>query len=46
MGVAFQRGRKETHVAGRPITDDLELMLEVLPPPLREALEGQAGKNP
>jgi len=32
-------------VAGRPITDDLELLLEVMPPPLREALEGQAQKE-
>jgi stage III sporulation protein SpoIIIAA len=32
-------------VAGRPITDDLELMLEVLPLPLREALGGQAQKE-
>jgi stage III sporulation protein SpoIIIAA len=32
-------------VAGRPITDDLELMLEVLPLALRAALEGQAQKE-
>ena len=32
-------------MAGRPITDDLELMLEVLPLPLREALEGQEKKE-
>ncbi len=32
-------------MAGRPITDDLELMLEVLPPPLRAALEGQPQKE-
>ena len=32
-------------MAGRPITDDLELLLEVMPPPLREALEGQAQKE-
>jgi len=32
-------------VAGRPITDDLELLLEVMPPPLRETLEGRAQKE-
>jgi stage III sporulation protein SpoIIIAA len=32
-------------VAGRPITDDLELLLEVMPPPLRQALTGQAQDN-
>jgi stage III sporulation protein SpoIIIAA len=32
-------------VAGRPITDDLELLLEVMPPPLRQALAGQAREN-
>jgi len=32
-------------VAGRPITDDLELLLEVMPPPLRQALAGQAQEN-
>jgi len=32
-------------VAGRPITDDLELLLEVMPPPLRQALNRQAQEN-
>ena len=32
-------------MAGRPITDDLELMLEVLPTALRTTLEGQAQKE-
>ncbi len=32
-------------MAGRPITDDLELLLEVMPPPLRETLEGRAQKE-
>ena len=32
-------------MAGRPITDDLELLLAVMPPPLRQALEGQAQKE-
>ena len=31
-------------MAGRPITDDLELLLAVMPPPLRSALEGEAQK--
>ncbi|HSS51568.1 MAG TPA: hypothetical protein VLX28_21700, partial [Thermoanaerobaculia bacterium] len=32
-------------MAGRPITDDLELLLEVMPPPLRQALAGQPQDN-
>lgn len=32
-------------MAGRPITDDLDLLLEVMPPPLRRALAGQAQEN-
>jgi stage III sporulation protein SpoIIIAA len=32
-------------VAGQPITDDLELLLAVLPPPLQKALEGPAQRE-
>ncbi|MFY9821731.1 MAG: R3H domain-containing nucleic acid-binding protein [Thermoanaerobaculia bacterium] len=32
-------------MAGRPLTDDLELLLEVMPPPLRQALSRQAQDN-